>query len=108
MAPGGRGGYICRMTFREFQALIRRTYGRRDRRRGTDRNTLWFVEEVGEFAEAVRKRSRREMAAEAADVVAWLTSVCDLEGIDLQDAVARKYGRGCPACRQQPCRCPGK
>ena len=95
------------MQIREFQALIRKTYHARDGRRGIDKNALWFVEEVGEFAEAVRKRDAKEMAAEAADVVAWLTSVCDLAGVDLERAILAKYGNGCPGCRKSPCRCAG-
>lgn len=94
------------MTIREFQELIRRTYRARDGRRGIDRNTLWFVEEVGEFAEAVRKRDRKAMAEEAADVVAWLASVCDLAKVDLERALVAKYGKGCPRCAAIPCSCP--
>jgi NTP pyrophosphatase (non-canonical NTP hydrolase) len=93
------------MQISEFQDLIRRTYRRRDGRRGIDKNTLWLVEEVGEFAEAVRKRDAKSMAAEAADVIAWLTSVCDLAGVDVERAVKAKYGKGCPGCRAIPCRC---
>ncbi len=94
------------MQIREFQALIRATYHKRDGKRGIDKNALWFVEEVGEFAEAVRKRDKAEMAKEAADVVAWLTSVCDLAGVDLEKAILAKYGKGCPGCRGIPCACP--
>ncbi len=94
------------MKVRDFQKLIRDTYHARDGRRGMDKNTLWFVEEVGEFAEAVRKRDKKSMAEEAADVVAWLTSVCDLAGVDLERAMAAKYGKGCPGCGKIPCGCP--
>jgi len=93
------------MEIREFQELIRKTYHARDGKRGIDKNTLWFVEEVGEFAEAVRKRDTKELAKEAADVVAWLTSVCDLAGVDLEKAIVAKYGKGCPGCKRIPCGC---
>jgi NTP pyrophosphatase (non-canonical NTP hydrolase) len=94
------------MTIAEFQRLIRRTYHARDRKRGLDRNALWFVEEVGELAEGVRKRDRKEIAAEAADVLAWLSTVCSLSGVDLEKAALAKYGKGCPRCRAIPCACP--
>jgi len=50
------------MTIAEFQDLIRRTYHRRDKKRGLDKNFLWFTEEVGELAETVRKGDKKEMA----------------------------------------------
>jgi NTP pyrophosphatase (non-canonical NTP hydrolase) len=46
------------------------------------------------------------MAEEFADVVAWLVSVANLEGIDIQNAVTAKYGSGCPKCKETPCVCP--
>ena len=49
------------MTIAEFQDLIRRTYHERDAKRGNPLNFVWFTEEVGEFAEAVRKRDRASL-----------------------------------------------
>lgn len=94
------------MTIAEFQELIRRTYHRRDKKRGLDRNFLWLTEEVGELAEGVRKRDRREIFEEAADVLAWLSTICSLSGVDLEKAALAKYGKGCPRCRAIPCGCP--
>jgi NTP pyrophosphatase (non-canonical NTP hydrolase) len=94
------------MTIAEFQDLIRRTYHRRDKKRGLDKNFLWFTEEVGELAETVRKGDKKEMAKEAADVLAWLSTICSLSGVDLQEAALAKYGKGCPRCKGIPCTCP--
>ncbi len=94
------------MTISEFQQLIRRTYHERDAKRGIDKNMLWFVEEVGELAEGVRKGDRAEIEAEMADVLAWLSTVASLSGIDLEQAALAKYGKGCPRCAAIPCRCP--
>lgn len=94
------------VTIAEFQDLIRRTYHARDRRRGLDRNYLWFTEEVGELAEAVRKRDRAGIAEEVADVLAWLSTISSLAGVDVEKAALAKYGRGCPRCRSVPCACP--
>ena len=49
-----------------------------------------------------RRRSGRvhqdELAAEMADVLAWLATLANIRGIDLEEAVLGKYGRGCPGC----------
>lgn len=94
------------MTIREFQDLIRRTYVERDRARGIEANFLWFTEEVGELAEAVRKRDRKGMVEEMGDVLAWLSTLATLNGIDLEEAALAKYGSGCPRCAAIPCACP--
>ena len=94
------------MTLKEFQDLIQRTYHRRDKKRGLDKNFLWFTEEVGELAEGVRKRNKKEIFEEAADVLAWLSTICSLSGVDLEEAALAKYGKGCPRCDAIPCKCP--
>lgn len=93
------------MTIREFQELIRKTYHERDRARGVEKNFLWLTEEVGELAEAVRKRDRPGMVEEMADVLAWLSTLASLLEIDLEEAALVKYGRGCPRCEAIPCAC---
>ena len=93
------------MKIAEFQRLIRRTYHARDKKRGLDKDYLWFTEEVGELAEAVRKRDRKQIFAEAADVLAWLCTICSISGVELEEAALAKYGRGCPRCKAIPCTC---
>ena len=93
------------MKIAEFQRLIRRTYHARDKKRGLDKDYLWFTEEVGELAEAVRKRDRKQIFAEAADVLAWLCTICSISGVELEEAALAKYGRGCPRCKAIPCSC---
>jgi len=93
------------MKIAEFQRLIRRTYHARDKKRGLDKDYLWFTEEVGELAEAVRKRDRKRIFAEAADVLAWLCTICSISGVELEEAALAKYGRGCPRCKAIPCSC---
>ena len=94
------------MTLSEFQDLIKKTYHQRDKKRGLDKNFIWFTEEVGELAEGVRKRSKKEITEEAADVLAWLSTICSLSGVDLEKAALAKYGKGCPRCEGIPCSCP--
>jgi NTP pyrophosphatase (non-canonical NTP hydrolase) len=93
------------MHIAEFQELVRRIFHERDRVRGLDKNMLWLVEEVGELAEGVRKGDRREIEEEMADVLAWLTTIASLSGLDLERAALAKYGKGCPRCGAIPCGC---
>ena len=94
------------ITLTNLQQLIRDTFGAKDARRGVEGTFMWFMEEVGELAEALRgRRSREETAAEFADVLAWLVTLANIAGIDLDEAMAVKYGKGCPTCQQTPCAC---
>ena len=94
------------MTLAELQELIRATFGAKDGRRGIDGTFMWFMEEVGELAAALRGGMPKEQtAAEFADVFAWLTTLANIAGIDLTEAVRAKYGDGCPTCRRAPCVC---
>jgi NTP pyrophosphatase (non-canonical NTP hydrolase) len=89
----------------QLQQVIRDIYDRKDRRRGVKGTFLWFLEEVGELAGALRGGTAEEQSQEFADVLAWLATLANLAGIDLEAAVQAKYGQGCPGCRQQPCVC---
>jgi NTP pyrophosphatase (non-canonical NTP hydrolase) len=93
------------MEIATFQDLIRKTYHRRDKKRGLDKNFLWFTEEVGELARALRHGGRDELRHEFSDVLAWLASLANLTDIDLDDAAGR-YANGCPKCGRSPCECP--
>ena len=44
---------------------------------------------------------------EFADVIAWLTTIANVAGIDLTEAIMSKYGSGCPGCRRLICTCDG-
>ena len=66
---------------------------------------MWFLEEVGELAGALRSGTPAEQAAEFADVLAWLATLANIAGIDLEAAARAKYGGGCPGCGQVPCVC---
>jgi len=93
------------LSLADLQKVIRDTYGVKDQRRGADGNFMWLVEEIGELATALRSGSPKEKAAEFADVLAWLATLANNAGVDLQAAVMEKYGGGCPGCRQTPCAC---
>ena len=92
-------------TLGDVQKLIRELYGAKDAQRGVDGTFMWFMQEVGELATALRGGDHDERVLEFADVLAWLVTLANTVGVDLDDAIARKYGAGCPGCRQTPCGC---
>jgi NTP pyrophosphatase (non-canonical NTP hydrolase) len=93
------------ITLREFQQLIRNMYLEKDVARGIDGTFMWFIEEVGELATALREETLEEQAAEFADVFAWLTTLANVAGVDLTAAIHKKYGEGCPGCGHLICTC---
>jgi NTP pyrophosphatase (non-canonical NTP hydrolase) len=93
------------MRLAELQAGIEATFGERDRKRGVDGTFRWFVEEVGEVAKALRERDPDELAHELGDALAWLVSVANVVGVDLERAAGR-FADGCPRCGASPCACP--
>jgi len=93
------------MTLREFQQLIERQYGVKDRARGMEGTWLWFAEEVGELARALRRPEEGNREEEFADVLAWLCTLASMADIDLEAAARTKYGSGCPRCGATPCQC---
>jgi NTP pyrophosphatase (non-canonical NTP hydrolase) len=94
---------------RDFQQGISETFQERDAARGLMGTFGWFVEEVGELATALREErpGSAEQAEEFADCLAWLASLANLTGVDLETA-AEKYASGCPRCGGRPCGCPTK
>ena len=90
------------MEIAAFQQTLRDTYLERDSRRETDATFRWLTEEVGELARAIRDHDH--LVHEIGDVLAWLTSVANLVGVDLE-AAAFRYANGCPRCGRIPCAC---
>ncbi len=95
------------MTLGELQIRIRHLFGAKDGRRGIDGTFMWFMEEVGELAAALREPEAAggNLAREFADVLAWLATLANIAGVDLEAAVQEKYGAGCPRCGTAPCTC---
>lgn len=93
------------MELGEFQRRIEDIYLVRDKRRGVDGTFRWFVEEVGELAKALRRDDPENLREEIADVLAWLSTLASMRGVDLEQVVD-KYAQGCPKCRKTPCACP--
>lgn len=83
------------VSFSEFQSFIEERYGSKDRERGISKTFLWLMEEVGELASALQKAeddtAQVDLAGEFADVLGWLTTLANLSGIDLSQALQDRY-----------------
>lgn len=93
------------MHIREFQDMMKRIYFRRDSKRGVKRTYDWLVEEVGELGAALKGRDVKALEDEFADVIAWLSSLANVVGVDLEGAALSKYENACPRCQKSPCEC---
>jgi len=90
---------------REFQEMMKRLYLHRDSERGVKGTYDWLVDELGELGEALKGNDRKATEREFADVIAWLASLANITGIDLERAAINKYSGKCPKCQQSPCQC---
>lgn len=96
------------MHIREFQQLIDKMYSEKDRQRGSAKTFLWLAEEVGELARAIaRNHDHQNKQEEFADVLAWLVTLANVEGVDLERAIT-KFTGGCPGCGEMACTCTSK
>ena len=93
------------ITIADFQKLIREMYLEKDVARGIDGTFMWLMEEVGELAGALRNGTHEDRLGEFADVLAWLATIANVAKVDLAEAVAKKYGSGCPGCGNFVCTC---
>jgi len=93
------------MHVHEFQEMMRRLYFHRDSERGVKGTYDWLKEEVDELGEAIEREDRKATEKEFADVIAWLASLANIYGIDLEKASLEKYNDICPKCEKSPCQC---
>lgn len=98
------------LTLRDMQVLIERMYGVKDEARGTSGTFMWLMEEIGELAAELREQKPEEAPSEAlelefADVLAWLVTIANVSGVDLDVAFRKKYAAGCPGCGKLECDC---
>jgi NTP pyrophosphatase (non-canonical NTP hydrolase) len=97
---------IDELSIGDLQRHIRQMYFEKDVARGVDGTFMWLMEEVGELAAALRGNDRENLAEEFADVIAWLATIANVAGVDLNAALVAKYGHGCPGCGRLECECP--
>jgi NTP pyrophosphatase (non-canonical NTP hydrolase) len=91
------------LTLRAFQDLIRDRYYPTDSARGTPGTFLWFIEELGELATALQNNAptksptpeeKANLAEEFADVLAWLTTLANINNVDLETALEKYTKKG--------------
>jgi len=92
--------HIC-----EFQEMMKRLYFHRDSERGVKGTYEWLADELQELYEALEEGDKEASEKEFADVIAWLASLANITGIDLEKAAVNKYSDKCPKCQQSPCHC---
>ena len=95
-APSGNQAEI---TVSQIQNLIRERYFASDNDRGTGGTFLYFMEEIGELSTALANNNRRRSPAtpedrdnleeEFADVIAWLCTLANINGVDLTKALTK-------------------
>jgi NTP pyrophosphatase (non-canonical NTP hydrolase) len=64
-----------------------------------------LVDEVAELGEELKGIDKEATEKELADVIAWLASLANILGIDLEKAALNKYNNKCPKCQSSPCQC---
>ena len=86
------------LTLRAFQQLIRDRYHATDSARGVPGTFMWLIEEVGELATSLQDCAPERNPSQAeldnlqeafADVLAWLTTLANIAGVDLAAAVVK-------------------
>ncbi len=82
------------VTIREFQNFILDQYGQRDTQRGTPGTFMWFIEEIGELATALSGDDQANKEEEFADVLAWLNTLANINGVDLTAAIEKYTVKG--------------
>jgi NTP pyrophosphatase (non-canonical NTP hydrolase) len=92
--------HIC-----EFQEMMKRLYFHRDCERGVKGTYEWLVDELRELGETLEEKDKEATEKEFADVFAWLASLANISGIDLERATVNKYSGKCPKCQMSPCQC---
>lgn len=93
------------MEIYEFQEMMKRLYFKRDVERGIKGTFDWLFDEVLELQEALEEKDKEAIEKEFADVLAWLCSLANITGVDLEKASFYKYSNKCPKCQQSPCQC---
>ena len=96
---------MIKVHIREFQERMRRLYFHRDSERGVKGTYEWLADELEELGEALEGRDKEATENEFADVIAWLASLANIKGIDLESAAIKKYNGKCPKCKHSPCQC---
>ena len=90
----------------KWQRLFERIYGNVNKVAGREKIWLHLLEEIGDVSKAQRRKRMKTIKEELADVFAWLCSLSNLLGIDLDEIVSKTYPGKCDVCKKTTCICP--
>lgn len=82
------------MKISEFQKFIYDQYYASDSKRGTPGTFMWLIEEIGELATALAGDDKENQEEEFADVLAWLCTLANIKGVDLEKAIEKYTVKG--------------
>jgi NTP pyrophosphatase (non-canonical NTP hydrolase) len=82
---------VSKTHIHEFQEMMKRLYFQRDSERGVKGTYEWLADELEELREALEGSEKEAIEKEFADVIAWLASLANITGIDLESAAIKKY-----------------
>jgi NTP pyrophosphatase (non-canonical NTP hydrolase) len=85
--------------------MMRKLYYHKDSRRGVNGTYIWLIEEIAELGQALQAENKAAVEDEFADVLAWLSSLANVAGYDLEKVALQKYNGQCPKCHREPCVC---
>ncbi|MFO0883764.1 MAG: nucleotide pyrophosphohydrolase [Pirellulales bacterium] len=95
-----------RVNLADFQQLIKNMYLEKDLARGVEGTFIWFMEEIGELATSLRAGTHEERLGEFADVLAWLTTIANVVGIDLFQRSPKSMDQAVQVAISLVCTCP--
>ena len=81
------------MHISEFQQIIAKKYGKRDRQTGIPATFMWFIEEIGELATALASNDQKNKEVALPDVFAWLCTLSNITEVDLEKACDKYTGK---------------
>lgn len=85
------------MELKDIQKIIKEKYYEIDSKSGELFLLAVLFEEVGELAEAVRKKELKNIKEELVDVLFMVLSLANLFDLNLEDRLIEKYIRGDPS-----------
>ena len=79
------------MQISEFQTLMKNKLSDKDKQMGSAFLLNVLIEEVGELARALRKKTQIEIAEEIGDVIFSTVSIANVFDIQIEPVLKRKY-----------------
>lgn len=98
----------------QWQEHLNALYGGRNRQRGGENILNRLFKETGELLSLqmmipsttlILQEIEQEFALELADSLAWTIALANFWGVNIEEAIAERYGSGCWHCHQSSCNC---